>query len=180
MRLLIAVRSWTEHFDTHDQIQQTWGREIKALGADIRFFIAAQNSSPNPRQTEWGRRRDEVCIEAPEGRAGLARLTRGIFKWAMGKHVEYLFLTYPTITVNPAAVMENFNNIYDKFDYAGKFESSALEYPWASGQEGYFLSRQTFSELVATYPGALQEDQWVGQTLGPSIVAGDFKYLDTK
>lgn len=177
MKLLIAIRSWTEQFGVHNIIRQTWGRETKALGVDVRFFIAAQNNSLSPLT---GRQNDETLVEAPEGRAGLARLTRGIFKWAMGKQIEYLFLPYSTTPVNPAVVMEDFNNIYGKFDYAGKFESSALEYPWASGQEGYFLSRQTFGELTETYPGTLQEDQWVGQALGPAIVTGDFKYLDTK
>ncbi len=171
MRLLIAVRSWAEHFNSHDAIRASWGAEAASLGIQTRFFVSEQAALL--------RKSDEILVHAPDSEAGVPRMTREIFKWAAGKQIDYLFLAYPNTLVSPVELMNTFLQVRG-FDYAGKFESSHLDFPWASGRDGYFLSRNAFGTLSLLFPTDLPEDQWVGQALGPLVLEKEITYLDTK
>ena len=184
MKLAIAVKSCQAHLERgdHDIIRGTWGKDAKALGIDVRFFVGA---SANRYQA------DETHLKCPDDYDSLPYKTREICRWTNGKMVDHIFLCDTDTFLIPKKLLASG---FEQFDYAGKidkplgapfkYESVTRDgrkefhprcYPWASGGFGYFLSRKAFTEIAFSHPDTWAEDLWVGQVLGPMIAEGNIK-----
>jgi len=188
MKLLIAVKSCQRDLKLgfHDVIRSTWGKDAKALGIDVRFFVGAEAT---PYQS------DEVHVKSADDYNALPYKTREICRWANGKMLDYLFLCDTDTFLIPKKMLECG---FDKYDYAGKisqpvnkpfrYEHTGREghkeyhercYPWASGGYGYFLSRKAFQEVAFEHPMSTCEDLWVGNVIGKLAAAGEMSILST-
>jgi len=187
-KLLIAVKSCQRDLKLgfHDVIRTTWGKDAKALGIDVRFFVGAEAI---PYQS------DEVHVKSADDYNALPYKTRDICRWANGKMVDYVFLCdTDTFLVPSKMLMCGF----EKYDYVGKisqpvdkpfrYEHTGREgqkeyhehiFPWASGGYGYFLSRKAFKEVAFEHPMSQCEDLWVGQVVGKMAAAGEASVLST-
>ena len=187
MKLLICVKSCQADQDRglHDAIRATWGKDAKALGIDVRFFVGASFTTHQS---------DEIHLKCDDDYNSLPFKTREICRWANGKTFSHVFLCDTDTAVSPRKLLASG---FEKFDYAGKidrtlgvtfrYESVSRDglretltrcYPWASGGYGYSLSRQAFTTVTQEYPTTWAEDLWVGQVLGPMIAAGDMTALN--
>jgi len=188
MRLLIAVKSCVQHLDLgfHNIIRETWGKDAKLAGMDVRFF-----TGPSFQHREH----DEVILDCPDDYNNLPKKTQAICKWAVGKIYSHIFLCDNDTYIIPSK-MRACN--FESFDYTGKIdrpfgetfsyrtvsrdgvmENHPNSYPWASGGFGYFLSRQAFHLIAETMPIGWAEDYLVGQTLGPLYNTGEISMLTT-
>ena len=187
-KLLIAVKSCQDHKDRgdHNVIRSTWGKDAKALGIEVRFFMGA---SMNQYQS------DEVHLKCADDYNALPFKTREICKWASGKVIDYVFLCDNDTFLIPRLLLKTG---FENFDYAGKiskpigipfrYEHTGREgqkelyqrcYPWASGGFGYFLSKKALAEIAYGFPTSECEDLWVGQEMGKlysegKVTIGDF------
>lgn len=186
-KMIIAVKSCQANLERgdHDVIRSTWGKEAKALGIDVRFFVGA---AAKPYKS------DETHLKCPDDYDGLPYKTREICRWANGKMVDYIFLADNDTYLIPRKMLETG---FEKYDYVGKidrdpkvpfaYEASSRErylkldkcYPWASGGYGYFLSRKAFQEVAFSTPTTWAEDLWVAQCLGPQITEDEMTALST-
>lgn len=183
-KLAIAVKSCHRDLDAglHEAIRGTWGRDAKALGIDLFFFMgrdAQQSDTRRSRRYVNG----EVVLECDDDYESLTVKTRRICQWLGGKIFSHLFFCDVDTFVRPNL----FKNIgLQWFDYVGDF----FEHPpgsapwryvdergnrydecrgWASGGFGYFLSRRA-AEVIAESPSRYwAEDMYVGNTLAPLI-----------
>jgi Galactosyltransferase len=187
-KLMICVKSCQRDLKLgfHDVIRSTWGKDAKALGIDVRFFVGAEAI---PYQS------DEVHVKSADDYNALPYKTRDICRWANGKMVDYIFLCdTDTFLVPKKMLMCGF----EKYDYVGKisqpvnkpfrYEHTGREgqkehhehcYPWASGGYGYFLSRKAFKEVAFEHPMSQCEDLWVGQVVGKMAAEGEASILST-
>lgn len=170
MKLLVAVRSCQRDVALHNTIRATWGRDAKAQGVDVRFFVGASFQKYE---------NDEVHLQCHDNAEGLGFKTREIFKWAVGKQIDYLFLCY---TTSPGLWLDwkDFQVNSGLPDYMGSLTKGPLRYPYVPGKSGYLLSRSAFSDLAYEYPGEVPEDQWVGQYIGAQAAIGEFTVRDVK
>lgn len=186
-KLLIAVKSCQAHKDRgdHDVIRSTWGKDAKALGIDVRFFVGASMSRYES---------DEIHLKCADDYNNLPFKTREICKWASGKTIEHLFLCDNDTFLIPRLML---TSGFEKFDYAGKiskplgipfrYEHVGREgqrelyqrcYPWASGGYGYFLSKKAVGEIAYDFPTSECEDLWVGQVMGQLYAEGRVTIAD--
>ncbi len=181
-KLLIAVKSCQRDLKLgfHNVIRSTWGKDAKALGIDVRFFVGAEAT---PYQS------DEVHIKSADDYNALPYKTRDICRWANGKMVDYIFLCDTDTFLIPRKMLECG---FELHDYAGKisqpvnkpFREGQKEYhercyPWASGGYGYFLSRKAFQEVAFEHPMSQCEDLWVGNVIGKAAATGEMSILST-
>jgi hypothetical protein len=185
-KLIICVKSCQAHKERgdHNIIRSTWGKDAKALGIDVKFFVGSNFTRYE---------QDEVHVQCDDSYNGLPYKTREICKWATGKMVDFIFLADNDTFLVPRKMLQcGFEN----YDYVGKidrdpkvpfeYEASSRErylkmstYPWASGGFGYFLSRKAFTEVAFAHPNTWAEDLWVANVLGPMTAAGEIKVLST-
>jgi len=192
VKLLIAVKSCQAHLarGDHNVIRSTWGKDAKALGIDVRFFVGADAKSYQS---------DEVHIKCGDDYNALPYKTREICRWANGKMVDYIFLCDNDTFLRIDTMMAWLQKIqFGKYDYAekisepvnrpfkyqhtgreGQMEYHERCYPWASGGFGYFLSRKAFQEIAFETPISQCEDLWVGQVLGKLAAQGEISILST-
>jgi hypothetical protein len=188
MKLLIAVKSCQKDLDKgyHTVIRSTWGRDAKALGIDVKFFVAAEHRKHES---------DEIHLNCKDDYNSLPYKTKEICKWANGKMIDHLFLCDVDTFVVPKKLKECEFERYDyvgkidktpgvPFQYTAKSREGEVEnyqrcYPWASGGYGYFLSRKAFGIVAFEHPTSWAEDLWVGQVLGPLIAEGEITALNT-
>jgi hypothetical protein len=187
MSLLIAVKSCQADQDRglHDAIRSTWGVSAKALGIEVRFFVAASFTAHQS---------DEIHLKCQDDYESLPFKTREICRWAFGKMFSHIFLCDTDTVVSPRKLLASG---FEKFDYAGKidrplgvtfrYETISRQgvkelhpncYPWASGGYGYFLSRKAFTMVTSEYPTTWAEDFWVSQILSPFIASGEITALN--
>jgi hypothetical protein len=191
-KLMICVKSCQRDLALgfHDVIRSTWGKEAKAVGIDVRFFVGAECKAYQS---------DEVHIKSADDYNALPYKTRDICRWANGKMVDYIFLCDTDTFLRMDTMLAWFQKIQmGKYDYAGKisqpvnkpfrYEHTGREgqkeyheriYPWASGGFGYFLSRRAFQEVAFEQPMSQCEDLWVGQVIGKLAAAGEMSVLST-
>ncbi len=188
MKLTIAVKSCIQHLEDgyHDVIRQTWGKDAKSLGIDVRFF-----TGDSYRRHEA----DEVFLDCPDDYNSLPWKTKAICQWAFGKATDHIFLCDTDTFLIPKKLLACG---YQSYDYVGKIDKPLGEtfsyrtvsrdgvieahqniYPWASGGYGYFLSRTAFAHVAETNPKGWAEDFNVGQQLGPMYVMGEISMLHT-
>lgn len=181
-KLLIAVKSCQRDLDLgfHDVIRGTWGKDAKALGIDVRFFVGA---APKPYKS------DETHLKCSDDYNNLPYKTREICRWANGKAVDFIFLCDTDTFLIPKKMLACG---FERYDYVGKisqpvdkpfrYEHTGREgqkeyhercYPWASGGYGYFLSREAINAVAFDTPMSECEDLWVGQVLGKLASEGE-------
>jgi hypothetical protein len=187
-KLMVCVKSCQAHLERgdHDVIRSTWGKDAKAAGIDVRFFVGSDFKKYQ---------NDEIHLKCPDDYNGLSYKTREICKWASGKVLDYIFLCDTDTFLIPSKMLQCG---FKGYDYAGKisrpigktfhYEDVDREgsrevhdhcYPWASGGYGYFLSRKAFSEMAYEHPSARAEDLWTGQVIGALAAVGEMTILDT-
>lgn len=188
-KLAICVKSCHRDLDAghHDAIRGAWGRDAKANGVDVFFFVG---HDPNQADSRRIRRyvSGEVLLDCRDDYESLPTKTRRICQWAMGKMFPYLFLCdNDTFVKIPQLLKTGF----EKSDYSGYFRDHLPgeapfnysdpfgEYPgcraWASGGIGYFLSRKAVEIVAADPPTGWAEDMWVGQVLADYIDKKEIK-----
>lgn len=194
-KLLIAIKSCQQHRAEgfHNAIRSTWGRDLKPLGIDLKFFMGKR---PDSDRQSIRYENDEVVVKAADDYNSLPFKTREICRWASGKKIDHVFLADNDTFLIPKKMLESG---FDKADYAGRFNGNTTTpllnyravgregqveylptcYPWASGGYGYFLSQKSLSEISFEHPNIWAEDLWVGQVLGPFIAVKELKVLDT-
>ncbi len=191
-RLLVAVKSCHRDREAgfHDVIRETWGRDLKNLGVEVRFFmghnggpIKGHNAGP-----AFTMQKDESIVDAADTYEALPHKTRGIAKWSLDRMFDHIFLCDNDTIVNAKELMKL---PFEIFDYAGHFKGGQAElgqtfyykdhageypncYAWASGGMGYFISKQAATIVADVFPKFWAEDMYVGQCLGPLIQNGTY------
>lgn len=158
----------------HDAIRFTWGKDLVALGVDVKFMMGGVG---------YDRISDEVNLnDCPDGYMDLPEKTRQICNWAVLNPVGYIFLcdTDTLVRAERLALLP-----WEQYDYAGGFKGGQAEvgkrfsyrdgymvseelWPWASGGYGYFLSPRAQAAVAGTPPMVWAEDMYVGQVIGPT------------
>lgn len=190
-KLAVCVKSCHEHREAgyHEIIRGTWGKDAKALGIEVKFFIGAIENKHYKLES------DEIALKCPDDYQSLPYKTRRICEWAGSKILTHVFLCDTDTFLVPRLML---TSGYQGFDYAGRFGGNISEpfkyhatdrtgqtqhfdkcYPWASGGYGYFLSLNATREVAYEYPMTWAEDLWVGQVLGPLAAEGAITILDT-
>ena len=191
VKLAICVKSCQAALERgdHNIIRTTWGKDAKALGIDVRFFVAATDTKTVRYQS------DETTLKCPDDYNGLPYKTREICRWANGKMLDYLYLADTDTFLIPSKMLKCG---FEKYDYAGKIglpvdkrfryehigrdgqkEIHERCFQWASGGYGYFLSRKAFGEVAFEHPTSSCEDLWVGQVIGERAAVGEMTVLST-
>jgi hypothetical protein len=167
-KLAICVKSCHRDMDAgfHTAIRSTWGKDAKALGIDVFFFVGRD---PTQQDTRIMRRYTpgEVVLDCADDYMSLPVKTRRICQWAQAKLYTHLFFcdTDTYVRPNELLVLD-----FASYDYAGWFfvgepGGAPFEYQdeyghysdlrgWASGGLGYFLSRRACG-VVATTPSTI-------------------------
>ena len=185
MKLLIAIKSCLKDSERgcHSVIRETWGRDAKALGIDVKFFIG-----DNFKKVQS----DEVILDCPDDYHNLSKKTREICKWVAGKVFDFIFFCDTDTFIIPKLLL---SCGFQHYDYAGRFGTehpigTIFKYqdcdgvtrlecrPWASGGIGYFLSKKAIEIIAETEPNTWIEDLWVGQIMGPLIQSGKITAWD--
>ena len=96
-QLIVAVKSCQRDKDAgfHDAIRETWGRDLKAKGVQVMFFIGLPPgvaSMGHPQGYNQVLQRDEFIVNAADDYNSLPFKTRGICQWATAKVFTHLFL----------------------------------------------------------------------------------------
>lgn len=196
-KLIVCVKSCFRDRKAgfHDAIRETWGKDLKTLGVEVKFFLG-HNGHPVNRHVQAtdiateapNLQRDETMVDAKDDYNSLPHKTRGIAKWAANRMFDHLFLCDSDTIINPYALVQL---PFEIADYAGHFRGGQVElgqtffyedhkgqypecYTWASGGIGYFISKQAATVIADTFPKVWAEDMYVGQCLGPLIRNGSF------
>jgi hypothetical protein len=187
-KLLIAVKSCAGHLTLgyHAVIRETWGKDARDAGIDVRFFTGPFFGVHEP---------DETVLDCPDDYNNLPKKTQAICEWACGKTYSHIFLCDTDTYIIPSKLLAcGFEN----YDYAGKIdrpfgetfsyttvsrdvviENHPRVFPWASGGYGYFLSRKALGVIAYMTPIGWAEDFIVGNVLGKLYVSGDITMLNT-
>jgi hypothetical protein len=192
-KLLIAVKSCIQHLDMgyHDVIRQTWGKDAKALGIDVRFFVG--QGLQGSRSLKY--QPDEIALSCSDDYNSLPFKTKEICLWANSKVLDHIFLCDTDTFLIPKLMLQTG---YEKYDYAGKInrpfgepfpyimvgrdgrtQLHAKALPWASGGYGYFLSKKAANVIGYNTPIGWAEDFITGQLLGNLYNTGDITMLNT-
>ncbi len=193
MRTLIAVISYGGDAanGAHDAIRETWGKDIPAAGADLRFFIGRRRDDFIPKS-------DEIPVErmvwkcqhnpsaAIEGCCEdyMQFEMREILRWSVAQGYDFTFLPSTDTFIIPRKLMATG---FEKYDYSGRFVPRAGTpfgaktedivyghhlYQWADAGEGWFLSVKAAEMMLRDKPDHWTDDIHCGQVLGPMIAAG--------
>lgn len=184
IKLAIAVKSCHKDLDRgcHDAIRSTWGRDFKARGIDVFFFVG---KDPTQEDTRRVRRyvSGEVVVDCKDDYESLPVKTRRICQWVNSKMFSHIYLCDNDTMVHPDKIL---SSGFEKYDYSASqwwggepgdppfhYSDSYGDYPecrvWASGGFGYFLSRKAADIVANTYPKHWAEDMFVGDALAPFI-----------
>jgi len=190
-KLIICVKSCQRDLERgdHHTIRQTWGKDAKAAGIDVRFFVGASDLKNRYEP-------DEVAVNADDDYRHLPFKTREICKWASAKVLNHVFLCDTDTYVSIKYLLTCH---YEQYDYMGmmprpigktfQYSDDDCEgvrqhwdrcYTWASGGVGYFLSKKALTEVAYAFPNIWAEDMWVGQVLGPLQAIGEINCMNTR
>lgn len=187
--ILVAVKSCARDLEAglHQAIRETWGKDFPG-NVDVRFFIGGGLQLGFPYKP------DEIILYCPDGYDDLSKKTQGILQYSLINGYEFTFLCDNDTFVIPKLLV---GTEFRAYDYSGRFGTNppigtTFDYrdcrrimrigchPWASGGVGYFLNRraaQAIADTVIT-PTDWAEDLWVGQVIGPHVIAGDMTAAD--
>lgn len=182
-KLAICVKSCHRDLEAgfHDAIRGTWGKDAKAAGIEVFFFMGEDPTQQSTRRS-WRYGPGEIVLDCDDSYEALPYKTRRIAQWAGGKMFTNLFLCDVDTFVWPRKLL---NTGFESFDYLGQFlvgepGGAPFRYSdehgvydefrgWASGGFGYFLSKRAASIVAGTTPNVWAEDAFVGQALAPFI-----------
>lgn len=183
VKLAICIKSCHKDLEAgfHDAIRGTWGKDAKALGIDVFFFMGKDPTQQSTRRL-WRYSPGEIVVDSDDSYEALPYKTRRICQWASAKLFTNLFLCDVDTFVRPKQLL---NTGFESYDYAGQFlvgepGGAPFHYSdqhgayddfrgWASGGFGYFLSKKAAAIVAGTPPNVWAEDAYVGQTLAPFI-----------
>lgn len=190
-KLLICVKSCQRDLarGDHQVIRNTWGKEAKAAGIDVRFFVG-QSDLTNRYEP------DEVHLKCEDSYEALPFKTREICRWASAKVLDHIFLCdTDTFLYIPYLLTSGFEKYdfmgfmlhhlgksfpYKTTDMRGAPEIHPKCYTWPSGGAGYFLSKRAAVEVANEYPNSWAEDLWVGQVIGPKLEHEKWTAMSTR
>lgn len=164
MRTLIAVMSFQGDAENgnHDKIRETWGKDVSAAGADLRFFLGRRDKQYQPKHDEtlvpwqedgtrtcqhpyWTAVKD-CCLEYWQV------LYRGILDWSLKNGYDYTFLAENDTFLIPRKLMKIG---FEKYDFSGWLMYTYAERPneyYVEPGAGYFLSRRAAEAILKTAP----------------------------
>ncbi len=148
MNLTVVVKSCQRDRDRgfHDAIRETWGKDLLALGGDLKFVVGGPGTT---------RTSDEINFaDCPDEYLDLPQKTHRVCNWAYLKRWGHIFLCDNDTLVNPVKLLSL---------------PQTLVYSWASGGYGYFLSPKAQAVVGTTPPMIWAEDMYVGQVMGPLV-----------
>jgi hypothetical protein len=192
-RTLIGVISYAGDAENgnHDAIRDTWGKDVKAAGADLRFFIGRRSQRFIPKA-------DEVCIDWQQTRPcnhpfyenvdGCCEdfwqvLTKNVLRWSIQREYDFTFLCENDVFIVPHKLMACG---FEKYDLTGHFDPIGTPigqkttydiyghrvYPWPDAS-GYFVSKKAAEIIIQTQPDHWFIGMYAGQALGPAIERGE-------
>jgi hypothetical protein len=157
-KLLIAVTTCHSMRERADAVRSTWGAEVEAAGADIRYFLGRGEPLHD----------DEVILECDDGYHHLSKKTQLIRRWALEHGYDYLWKVDDDCYLRPERLLAAAHDIHDAH-YVGRLRGPSGNYrgPYCSGF-CYGLSRKALELLAAIdwpFNGDSSEDRWTGNQL---------------
>ena len=205
MRVLVAVCSYDGEAQNgnHDAIRSTWGKDVAAAGADLRFFIGRRSPDFKPQPDEvlidweqpktcehpWWQCVEGCCIDFWQ------KLIKENLKWSLQQGYDFTFECENDSFLVPHKLMKL---DFERYDIAGTFfprdtpigtkttyqmwphsptrnpQSDWRVYPYPN-PGGYFLSRKAAEIVVNATPSHWDIGPFTGQALGPAIEAGEIR-----
>lgn len=172
MRTLIAIISFQGDAENgnHDKIRQTWGKDVAAAGADLRFFLGRRDKNYQPKADEtlvpWQEDGTRQCAHpywtAVEGCCVeyWQVLYRGILEWSISNGYDYTFLGENDTFIVPRKLMKTG---FENYDLSGKLMFIYPNRPHVYYVEpgGYFISQKAARAVLATTPNHLHFENLV-------------------
>lgn len=190
MKLLIALKSCIRDLEQgfHQTIRETWAKDFGSQ-ADVRFFVGLGDKNGFV-----GFQPDEIELLCGDGYDDLPRKTQEICRWSVSEGYDFSFLLDNDTYVIPDLLLKV---RFREYDYAGMFgehppigtifhyrDCHEIEHPechpWSSGGCGYWLSKKAAKIIADAEVTSWAEDLWVGQVLGPHIIAEKLHAIDLK
>jgi hypothetical protein len=199
MKTLIAVLSYDGDAGngSHDVIRETWGKDVAAAGAELRFFVGR-------RGPEFCPKRDETCIPWQQNRTcnhpffhsqeGCCEdfwqfLTKEIIRWGLNRAYDFTFLCENDTFLIPQKLMQSG---FEKFDFCGSFRPVGIPlgtktpyeiyghplYAWPDPGVGYFVSEKAARVISNARLDHWSVGMYAGQVLGPGIELGEIKAMN--
>jgi hypothetical protein len=193
MKVLVGVISFEGESTNgnHQAIRDTWGKDLPAAGADLRFFIGRRHPNFVPKP-------DEVAISWQETRPCSHPyyqtvenccedfwqvLTKNILFWSLHHGYDFTFLCENDTFIVPHRLM---SCGFEKYDLAGHFDPVGEPigvrmtfdiyghklYSWPE-PSGYFVSRKAAEMITQAPPDHWPLGLYAGQVLGPAIERGE-------
>jgi hypothetical protein len=194
MRVLIAIISYQGDADNGNNqlIRETWGKDVPAVGAELRFFIGRRNTTFVPQP-------DEVLVDFQQSRKCAHGWwesyvnccqdfwqvqVRSILEWSITQEYDFTYLCSTDTFVVPRKLMATG---FEKYDYSGQFIPEQLpvgvrsdydiyaekRYAWADVGHGLFLSKRAVMTILKEPTNYQYTDQHIAQHLGPYIERGE-------
>jgi hypothetical protein len=139
-------------------VRETWGAEVEAAGADVRYFLGHSPMAPP--------RLDEIILDCDDGYHHLSAKTQLIRRWALANGYDYLWKVDDDCYLRPERLL---GNGFASLDYVGRLRGPSGNYagPYCSGFT-YGLSRKALDLLAPLNWAAnedFSEDRWTGNKL---------------
>jgi hypothetical protein len=193
MKTLIAVISFQGDAENgnHDNIRQTWGKDVASAGADLRFFIGRRDKVYAPKADEilipWQEDGTRTCAHpywhAEPGCTCVEYwqvLYRGILDWSIRNGYDYTYLAENDTFLIPRKLMKiGFEN-YDFSGWMMYLKADQPDHFYVEPGAGYFLSKRAAEIVLRPAPDHRHFDALVCDTLRPLAERGEatIKHLD--
>lgn len=179
MKTLIGIISFQGDAQNgnHDKIRQTWGKDVAAACADLRFFLGRRYDPAYPAKDDetyvpWqidGSRtcghpywtaKEGCCVEYWQF------LYREMLKWSIQAGYDFTFLAENDTFLIPRKLMKTG---FENYDMSGKLMYTIPSQPDHYYMEpgGYFISRRAAEAVVATTPNHRHFENLVCDVLRP-------------
>jgi len=197
MKVLIAIMSWDGAAVNGDEQAQrdTWLQDVAQYpNVDYKFFIgddspstaedeamllrrSAEHGHPNTKilnalaKHEFTPQPDEVILHAPDDYEHGTCKMRELFRWAIERDYDFIFLCCTDTYVNVSRLM---NSGFEKYDYCG------LSIGYGKGGQGVWHSNKAARVIVTGRINDWAWDRWVGAVLEHSGIHlhDDRRYVD--
>ena len=203
MKALIGIVSYQGDAvnGNHDAIRNTWGRDVKAAGADLRFFVGRRGPDYRAKPDEvlipweqtrtcehpWYHSQEGCCVDF------WINLTNQILQWSLAEGYDYTYTCENDTFLVPRKLMasgfEHYDFSSESFQPLGSLIGSKTLhqmyghnlYPWPDAGVGYFTSRKAAKAILLTPPNHWSIGMFAAQALGPYIETGELTigYLPT-
>jgi hypothetical protein len=204
MKVLIAVCSCQGDAENgnHDAIRSTWGKDVAAAGADLRFFVGRRSPDYQPKPDEvlidweqpktcehpWWQCVEGCCIDYWQ------KNIKENLRWSLQQGYDFTFECENDTFMVPSKLMAL---DFARYDISGCFfpldtpigtrttyqmwphsptrnpTSDWRVYPYPNPGVGYFLSRKAAEIVLNATPSHWDIGPFTGQALGPAIESGE-------